>query len=424
MEVFQTLLNVVACNRRKQEALVSTPQPDIVKVSVTASDSESTIQSTDPGDCSNAEFSDNSEQAIRSPEASDTEAFPQQLNSFGSIPPPPGLEAPSQLAARINRKDQHRIRTGTPLNSHAPLFVPGLSTEGCMPPTQQSQKPMRQTISLLKGLLQEWEAAIPEEQVTSDEHAFSALQERLSKLTPQEAAILRGFLESKESRQNDVMLQTWQTASTMLGMSNLSNQPVTPTQCQFATGVCGPHAGQILPPPGKFCHDQLPVVAPRTWKPPVEAGQTRTYTPFGSQSPGSNQPAKTVAPPTDDGKDTLRTNLRDLSLLDHERVLLVRKINRLGLESPQVLETYFSKFGAVERVMVSHSRAKSMFGRGGARIRPAGLGFVLMGSTEEVHSVLAHGPEHDVAGITVSVHPFESRPVDDAEAEGKSLQTE
>merc|ERR1719454_1301430 len=106
------LLNLVECKRRKQEALISTPQQKIAKASVTVSDSESTIQSTEPGDCSNAEFSDNSEQAPHSPEASDNEAFPIQLNSAGSIPPPPGLEAPSDLAARINREDQRRIRCG------------------------------------------------------------------------------------------------------------------------------------------------------------------------------------------------------------------------------------------------------------------------------------------------------------------------
>jgi hypothetical protein len=427
MQVFQTLINVLACNRRKQEAL--SVHQDIVKAAPITSDSESTNPGTELGDYSNAELSDNSEQATQSPEVSDNEALPCQLSSFGSIPPPPGLDAPCDPAARIASTDQCRTRAPTPLNSHAPLFVPGFATEGCVPATQQGPKPTRQTVSLLKGLLQEWEAAIPEEQVSNDDNGFSALQERLSKLTPQEAVMLRGFLESKDSQQkvappHDTTTQTWQTASTVLGLSSLSNQPAASTPYQFGPGVCGPVAVHMAPPPGTFSYNQIPQLAPRTtWKPPAEVGQTRSYTPFGSKSPGSSKMAKTVAQsPEADSKDTLRTNLRDLSVLDHERVILVRKINRLGLESSQVLEAYFSAFGAVERVMVSHSRAKSMFGHGGARVRPAGLGFLVMSKAEEAHSVLAYGSEHEVNGVAISVQPFESRPLDDAEAMDASLQ--
>jgi len=94
---------------------------------------------------------------------------------------------------------------------------------------------------------------------------------------------------------------------------------------------------------------------------------------------------------------------------------MVRKINRLGLDSCNLLEAYFSKFGTVDRMMVSHSRARSIFGKGACRVRPAGLGFLIMAKAEDVEAILAFGTEHEVEGVSISVHPFESRSIQGAE---------
>merc|ERR1719401_2216003 len=62
--------------------------------------------------------------------------------------------------------------------------------------------------------------------------------------------------------------------------------------------------------------------------------------------------------------ETLRMHLRSLIKVECNRVLIVRKINRLGFASSQVLEDHYSWHGKVERVLVAHSRVKSGPGPG------------------------------------------------------------
>eukprot|EP00913_Durusdinium_trenchii_P035421 g33147.t1 len=102
--------------------------------------------------------------------------------------------------------------------------------------------------------------------------------------------------------------------------------------------------------------------------------------------------------------DTLRMHLRSLLQVDSSRVLIVRKINRLGFSSPQILKEHFSWYGTVENVLVAHSRVKSGGGQNGivSRLRPSGLGFVVMGKGEEASKILAEGPEQQVQGTLAS----------------------
>lgn len=113
---------------------------------------------------------------------------------------------------------------------------------------------------------------------------------------------------------------------------------------------------------------------------------------------------------TDMGHDTLRMQLRSLIHVNSDRVLILRKINRLGFNSQAVLLQHFSWYGVVERVLVAHSRVKS--GRappGSLRMRPSGLGFIVMSTVEEAQAILMNGSEHPVNGIIVNVHKFERR---------------
>jgi hypothetical protein len=105
-------------------------------------------------------------------------------------------------------------------------------------------------------------------------------------------------------------------------------------------------------------------------------------------------------------EETLRTHLRDLQKVEAERVVLVRKINRLGFDSPAALEAHYSRYGTVERILVAHSHVKSQNRRIAARLRPSGLGFVVMGSKEEVEAILSDGPEQMVSGALIRVQIF------------------
>merc|ERR1719272_2363415 len=86
---------------------------------------------------------------------------------------------------------------------------------------------------------------------------------------------------------------------------------------------------------------------------------------------------------------TLRTHLSVLQDEDPMCVLIVRRINRLGFESDAALKEYFTKFGSVRHVLVAHSRVKPNAKRPLARVRPAGIGFVVMASQEETNKVLS-----------------------------------
>lgn len=104
---------------------------------------------------------------------------------------------------------------------------------------------------------------------------------------------------------------------------------------------------------------------------------------------------------------TLRENLLQVSSFDPECVILVRKINRLGLNSPQLLEIYFSQFGPVERVLISHSIDKPNEKRRHPRWRPAGLGFIAMRNAQDAAAAIGHASEHIVLGVHIVVAPYE-----------------
>jgi len=108
--------------------------------------------------------------------------------------------------------------------------------------------------------------------------------------------------------------------------------------------------------------------------------------------------------------ETLRMHLQSLLDTDPGRVLLVRKINRLGFSSPDVLRAHYSWYGEVDRVLVAHSRVKSCTVEQKVyRLRPAGLGFVVMSRLEEARAVLDAGNEQMINGVLVRVQKFERR---------------
>jgi len=108
--------------------------------------------------------------------------------------------------------------------------------------------------------------------------------------------------------------------------------------------------------------------------------------------------------------------LKDLADIDNARVLMVRKINQLGLDAAPPLKDYLSKFGHVDRVMVAPTRSKAKFGQTKnlpARVRPAPLGFVVMSTVDEAAAVLAAGSEHVVSGHSIGVFSFQSHDIDE-----------
>jgi len=117
-----------------------------------------------------------------------------------------------------------------------------------------------------------------------------------------------------------------------------------------------------------------------------------------------------------EGPQTMKTQLQAVAFEDPTRVFIVRRINKLGFASSSHLKQYFSRFGEVKSVHVSHSRVKSQRVRACGRtpvvqwrLRAAAIGFVVMSSEDSRHSILAAGPEHDVCSVMVRVYPFQRR---------------
>mmetsp|Transcript_44263 Transcript_44263/g.94325 ORF Transcript_44263/g.94325 Transcript_44263/m.94325 type:complete len:509 (+) Transcript_44263:177-1703(+) len=123
--------------------------------------------------------------------------------------------------------------------------------------------------------------------------------------------------------------------------------------------------------------------------------------------------------------ETLRMHLRALLKVDSKRVLIARKINRLGFASDSVLEAHYSAYGEVERVLVAHSRVKpatrpgrtQAAGAQHSRLRPSGLGFVVMCNAESAQRILAQGSEQLVNGSVIKVQQFERRMTETGEEE-------
>jgi hypothetical protein len=114
-------------------------------------------------------------------------------------------------------------------------------------------------------------------------------------------------------------------------------------------------------------------------------------------------------PDLENNGETLRMHLQSLQDEDSKNVLILRKINKLGFDSPDLLETYFSEFGDVKRVLVAHSRVKPSNRRSRSRVRPAGLGFVVMASRADIDAVLCMGEQHSVLGVPIQVQSYEQR---------------
>lgn len=244
-----------------------------------------------------------------------------------------------------------------------------VASHGCTLDAQPNSQQLRNSIQMLKGALSEWEANLPTSAseplpVPLNLDESSSLLAALAKLTPEQATTVRSMLDNK------------------LGAHNTPATRRTPTQKRPFT----PFQGSRNP-----------------WD------QTR---PDNSRIKGSTTTKALVPRPEGVEEESLQTQLRDLSLIDNSRVLMVRKINRLGLNSDAPLKRHFSQFGEIERVMVAPTRSKGQLGQANTRVRPAPLGFLVMSKAEAANAALQHGAEHIVDGQTIGVLPFTTHSIE------------
>jgi len=104
---------------------------------------------------------------------------------------------------------------------------------------------------------------------------------------------------------------------------------------------------------------------------------------------------------------SLRDDLERLKEYDSQQCLIVRRIKRLGLGSPEILREHFSSFGDVQEMLISHSFEKKSAKCRADRVRPAALGFIVMDSVEGAQAALRAGPTLMVRDVDVEVNIFE-----------------
>lgn len=119
----------------------------------------------------------------------------------------------------------------------------------------------------------------------------------------------------------------------------------------------------------------------------------------------------TLQPPaalTNGGMErSMKKDLEALRLHDPAQILIVRKIKKLGWESPSLIRKHLEQYGSVSEIYVAHSMMKPNPKRPGGRARPAALGFVVMASATDKSAVVAQGKEQLVAGVPIEVSHFD-----------------
>lgn len=109
------------------------------------------------------------------------------------------------------------------------------------------------------------------------------------------------------------------------------------------------------------------------------------------------------------GASSLRSHFSELDQVPCERIFLVRKIQRLGLNSADTVRAHFSTYGDVEDVLVAHSPVLSGCKTYVRRFRPSNLAIVTMKTPAMAERVHAEGKDQVIQGSFVLVEPYERR---------------
>lgn len=108
----------------------------------------------------------------------------------------------------------------------------------------------------------------------------------------------------------------------------------------------------------------------------------------------------------------LATHLREMEGEDASCIIHFRQIHKLGFQSPDILREYCSSFGPVKRVAVSNAHEKIEEAPRvpyQVRVRPSGIGLVVMERPQDAEAVVAEGESQTICGFQVRVRKFQAR---------------
>jgi len=276
-----------------------------------------------------------------------------------------------------------------------------LNPQSAVPACQNGTDHLRDSIRSVINALNEWEGSTAAEDCQPNgkvqSHTLAVLEQALSKLTPEDAAMVRAFADAK-------LTQGGSHSHFQYAESNLKFPALLPQ-------IASPDS---VPPESSNC--KQPATITRKHSAAMGCSGAKQRQPGRAR----NMQHSTSIPQDFDSKQgakpvdrSLRANLRELTNFDPAQVLMLRRVSYLGLNSQALLEAYFSQFGIVERVMVCHSRSKSVPGHIKGTSVARGLGFLVMRQTKDVDGILAYGPEHVLQGTIVTVGPYGTRELAD-----------
>lgn len=350
--IFHVLVQLLQCERRAPSSAATAEGVTDSKIKLEISEAKAR---NDGGrtDCSTTDISDECSQGQTDSSSEAMEVLTSPQSSFRA---PPGLPPPPGLDLSNVQQTEGPVDTG-------------FKSWNCVISQQIQQTCSGQQAGMEGGRGRYATTNFrPKQPNPPAKDPLIALKEALDKLAPGEIATVRNLLDSKV-RDGE-------------GGSSSNPPPWTTSKRQD---------GSERPPRG--------------------------FAPFGA----TTKPAKNRSSPSkpilkEEPTDSLRSFLHELTLIgDDARVLSVRKINHLGFHSAPALQTYFSSFGTVQRVMVTPTVVKCKPGLSGnekKRARPAGLGFVVMSTAAEAQAVLSRGETHIVNGVEISAFSFQSHSVD------------
>lgn len=120
----------------------------------------------------------------------------------------------------------------------------------------------------------------------------------------------------------------------------------------------------------------------------------------------------------------MKAYLKEMQKEPPGTALVVRRIQKLGVNAPTTLKEHFSKYGTVRRV-VCVPREKVQKDKDGNKIppsapdvdplvlaKPSTVAFLAMGTPEETENALADGKDTQIDGIDVLIHAFMSSDAD------------
>lgn len=110
---------------------------------------------------------------------------------------------------------------------------------------------------------------------------------------------------------------------------------------------------------------------------------------------------------------TMKAQLQALNYENPDTILVARGISKLGYSSGGILTSHFSQYGLVKTVLIPDAYKKRKGPQSGntedaREKRIPGRGFIVMTSPEDAAQILAHGPDHLISGVSMSVELFNS----------------